>query len=478
MLLSGCAWSTIASVDGDGGKANGQSSEPSVSSDGRYVAFSSYATDLVPDDNNGQPDIFVRDLRAGITRRVNVDVAGGDADSSSFEPSISADGRYVAFTSNASDLVEGDGNARFDVFVRDLVAGTTTRATVDTTGGDPDSGILDHISLSANGRFVAFRSLAADLVAGDSNAKVDVFVRDLQAGTTARASVDAAGGDGNDHSLAPSVSADGRFVVFNSLASDLVAGDTNGRPDVFVRDLQAGMTTKVTTGAFGVYEGARPEISADGRFVVFAGTDLEGVFVYDRETGTTALASVGTPQSSQPSISADGRFVAYNSYSPELEGPTIYVRDRLSSTTASVASSGSYLLSDLAPRISGDGRSVAFADKLDNVIGVGGASVFDVVVRSTTVPTISSASPSTLVPGSTATVAVSGTNFLPGASASITGGVVVSQATRLSDTSLELLVSVPADAAPGLLLLLVSIPQTGPGPAALSTGVCSCVTIN
>jgi hypothetical protein len=98
-------------------------------------------------------------------------------------------------------------------------------------------------------------------------------------------------------------------------------------------------------------------------------------------------------------------------------------------------------------------------------------------VRTTTVPTISSAAPSTLAPGSTITLTVTGTNFLPGASATISGAVLVNQTTRLSDTSLELSVSVPANATPGGRILSVSIPQTGPGPSARSSGICSCVTV-
>jgi Tol biopolymer transport system component len=169
---------------------------PVLSGDGRFVAFSSQANDLVPGDDNDSFDVFVRDLQNGTTTRVSVDTSGGDANASSSSPSISADGHLVAFVSGATDLVVGDGSGGInqnDVFVRNLLTGVTTRVSVDMAGGDADA-TSDEISISANGRFVAFSSDAADLVPGDSHRvddqgsqfDSDVFVRDLQTGTTTR----------------------------------------------------------------------------------------------------------------------------------------------------------------------------------------------------------------------------------------------------------------------------------------------------
>ncbi|MCK5377269.1 MAG: PD40 domain-containing protein, partial [Acidobacteria bacterium] len=153
-----------------GGAGNGDSrlmvSRWAINSDGRYVAFESDATDLVADDTNGVTDVFVRDVELGTTTRVSVDVNGEDADGPSEDPSISADGRYVAFRSAASDLVEGDGNGVGDVFVRDLHRGATIRISVDTEGGDAD-GESNTQSISADGRVVAFSSHATDLINGD-----------------------------------------------------------------------------------------------------------------------------------------------------------------------------------------------------------------------------------------------------------------------------------------------------------------------
>lgn len=310
--------------------------DPSLSADGGFVAFHSVASDLVAGDGNGVHDVFVRDLMAGTTMRASLDLAGRDPNGRSMDPSLSADGRYVAFQSYASDLVAGDGNHAADVFVRDLVGGTTTRASVDAEGGDPN-GSSYAPAFSADGRYVAFFSFASDLVPGDGGGHSDVFVRDLVAGVTVRASVDTEGGDPNRWSFFPSVSADGRYVAFHSYASDLVPGDRNAFTDVFVRDLVAGTTVRGSVDT----EGGDPNsaststsISAEGRYVVFYSyaSDLvpgdennwSDVFVRDLVAGATLRASVdlggGDPNwnSTYPSISADGRYVAFDSLASDL----------------------------------------------------------------------------------------------------------------------------------------------------------------
>jgi Tol biopolymer transport system component len=326
-----------ASVDTGGGDADRGSAGPTISADGRYVAFHSEASDLVQGDGNGVMDVFVRDMVAGTTVRASVDTGGGDPDGDSGGPSISADGRYVAFSSRATDLVAGDGNGTHDVFIRDLVAGTTVRASVDTEGGDPDS-FSDENSISADGRYVAFQSFATDLVAGgDGNGGYDIFVRDLVAGTTVRASVDTGGGDPDNGSLSPSISADGGYVAFESFATDLVQGDGNNTWDIFVRDLVAGTTVRASVdmgGGDARSSSNSASISSDGRYVAFfsLATDLVAgdgnrvgdVFVRDLVAGTTVRASVdtggGDPDggSSIPSISADGRYVAFSSVATDL----------------------------------------------------------------------------------------------------------------------------------------------------------------
>jgi Tol biopolymer transport system component len=265
------------SVTRGGGDPRGASAAPSISADGRYVAFSSKAGNLVQGDYTMHwSDIFVRDLVAGTTVRASLDTGGGDPNGGSYEPTLSADGRYVAFHSFASDLAAGDGNAASDVFVRDLIAGTTVRASVDSGGGDPNSASFSP-SISADGRYVAFHSFASDLVAGDGNADYDIFVRDLVARTTVRASLDTGGGDPNGGSLYPAISADGRYVAFHSYASDLVPRDGNGLLDVFVRDLGAATTVRASVDTAGgdpnadsFFYGHGLSISADGRYVTFS----------------------------------------------------------------------------------------------------------------------------------------------------------------------------------------------------------------
>ena len=241
---------TIASVGVKPVTRNGPGAgEAAISANGRVVAF-------VSNSVNGEGDVFVRDRGPGTTRRVSVGRGGKQASHDSWGPSISADGRFVAFTSFASNLVAGDANNTYDVFVRDLVAGTTERVSVSRAGKEVE-GNSEMAAISANGRFVAFSSDAPNLVAGDtskcidedgSRSCVDVFVRDRVAGTTMRVSVSSSGKQGNHDSENAAISADGGFVAFSSRASNLVDGDTNNTQDVFVRDRVAGTTTLLSVG--------------------------------------------------------------------------------------------------------------------------------------------------------------------------------------------------------------------------------------
>ena len=220
-----------------------ESTEPALSAHGRYVAFESSATNLVPHDTNRLGDVFVRDRRTGKTTRVSLDShgrqGGGDrTNNGSNAPAISANGRYVAFHSADSNLVPGDSNRVFDVFVHDRRTGRTSRVSVSSSGTQADQETLGALSISSDGHYVAFTSLASNLVAGDSNEITDVFLRDLRAGTTTLASIGQAGNQGDDASSASGVafSANDRYLAFSSWAANLVSGDTNIVPDAFVRD--------------------------------------------------------------------------------------------------------------------------------------------------------------------------------------------------------------------------------------------------
>src|SRR5205814_1263965 len=197
------------------------------SADGRFVAFAAWARNLAPGDTNGFGDVFVHDRGTGVTERLSVDGAGTEANDTIHQPAISADGRFVAFVSAATNLVPGDTNGLSDVFVHDRRTRRTERVSVDSAGTQAD-GASASPALSADGRFVAFSSSATNLVPGDTNGQADVFVHDRRTGTTERVSVDSAGTGANGWSERPSISADGRFVAFCSYATNLVPRDTNG----------------------------------------------------------------------------------------------------------------------------------------------------------------------------------------------------------------------------------------------------------
>ena len=287
------------SVDSAGNQATdffSGSRRPAISADGRFVTFDSTAT-LVAGDTNNHPDVFVHDRQTGATTRVSVDSVGNQTGGGAL-PAISGDGRFVAFLSDTSDLVPGDTNGALDVFVHDRQTGATTRVSVDSAGNQEDSnnGRYRDVAISGDGRFVAFASDASNLVAGDTNGTGDVFVHDRQTGATTRVSVDSAGGQGNNESGngGLDISGDGRFVAFESVASNLIESDTIFE-DVFVHDRLTGATTRVSVDSAGRqadHVSTHPSISDDGRFVAFESLasnlvagDTNGIwdiFVHDR----------------------------------------------------------------------------------------------------------------------------------------------------------------------------------------------------
>ena len=386
---------TRVSVASDGTQANGGSFTPSISADGRYVAFASIAVNLVSGDTNGVQDIFVHDRQTGQTTRVSVASGGAQANGPSFDPSISADGRYVAFASLATNLVSGDTNNEQDIFVHDRQTGQTTRVSVATGGGQANLASSDP-SISADGRYVAFESIASNLVSGDTNNTGDIFVHDRQTGATTRVSIGPGGTQANRGSLAPSISADGRYVAFHSSATNLVSGVTNGTTHIFVHDRQTGATTRVSVASDGTEGNSgsiKPSISADGRYVAFQSiaTNLvsgctngtQHIFVHDRQTGQTTCVSVasdgteGNSGSNDPSISANGRYVAFQSQANNLvSGDTgfitdIFIHDRQTGVTTrvSIAFDGTEANNvSSAPSISADGRYIAFESNASNLV--------------------------------------------------------------------------------------------------------------
>lgn len=392
-------------------QANNDSFQPDLNENGRLVTFYSRATNLVPGDTNGVRDVFVYDRHTRQTTRVSVATGGGQANGESLEPALSANGRYVAFRSAATNLVPGDTNGTIDVFVHDRQTGTTSRVSVATGGGQSNNNSFSP-ALSADGRFVTFHSFATNLVPGDTNGVLDVFVHDRQTGATTRVSVATGAIQGNNTSRAGFLSENGRLVAFESDATNLVPGDTNGVRDLFVHDRQTGATIRVSvaTGG-GQVNGASEdaELSADGRYVTFQSDatnlvagDTNGVgdvFVHDRQTTTTTRVSVasgglqGGGESSEGTISGDGRFVAFLSFSTNLaaddtngEGD-VFVHDRQTNTTTRMSvTTGGGQGNDFScnPAISQDGRIVGFFSDSTNLVPVDTNGIRDIFIHNRT----------------------------------------------------------------------------------------------
>jgi Tol biopolymer transport system component len=360
-----------------------------VSADGRFVVFTSWSSRVVPGDTNDRPDVFVRDMQAGTVERVNVGPGGVEANYGGEWPSISADGRFVAFHSAATNLVAGDSPDYLDVFVRDRQNGTTRRVGVDLAGTPPNDS-TGFPSLSADGRYVAFRSWATNFPAGAGNgADAALFVQDLATGVTDHVDVALGGGPADGEAFTVAINADGRYIAFASRATNLVAGDTNASSDVFVRDRLLRTTERVSVSsgnAQGDLHSHSAAISVDGRYVAFesGASNLasggawphSGVFVRDRQLGTTERVSVyqsgvqdpGTV--SEPSISADGRFVAFTYYTGgEAAQWHVVRRDRAMSHTAWIDVSSSGVPGNEGsglPVMTPDGRFVVFVSLATN----------------------------------------------------------------------------------------------------------------
>jgi Tol biopolymer transport system component len=398
------------SIASDGTQGNAFSFRPSISADGRYILFSSDASNLVVDDKNGSTDIFVYDRQTNETTRVSIASDGTEGNAPAFSHSISADGRYVAFASHATNLVAGDVNGREDVFIHDRQTGQTSLVSV-ASDGTQGNGQSQFPSISADGRYIAFISYASNLVTGDINGHQDVFVHDRQTGQTSLISVASDGTQGDGHVHAPSISADGRFVAFSSGSTNLVSGDTNNQDDIFVHDQQTQQTNRVSIASDGKqgnndsYEGT---ISANGRYVTFASDadnlvsgDANGfrdIFVHDQQTGETSLISVAyngvqaNGGSDGPSISTDGRYVAFASFANNLisednnGAADAFVYDRQTGYTSLVSIAFDGMQSNShsyygGRSVSDNGRFVTFFSEASNLVSDDTNEVIDVFVH-------------------------------------------------------------------------------------------------
>lgn len=399
------------SVSSNGTQADGPSTFPAVSEDGRYVAFDSSATNLIGLDTNGASDVFVRDRKTGKTRRVSVRSNGLQGNGASQIPDISSSGRFVTFLSGASNLVAGDSNGTLDIFVHDRKTDKTTRVST-RSNGDEANGASLYPKISADGRFVAFESSATNLVPGDGNGVSDVFVKDRKTGKTRRVSVRSNGAQGNNVSLYSDISPNGRYVTFTSVATNLVNGDMNGQIDVFLHDRKNGKTKRSSVGTAGEGNGQSllSTVSNNG-LVAFASTstNLVGgdtnatydIFVRNTSANNIRRVSISTagdqgngqsPAMWRPEISGSGRYVAFESNATNLVGndtngaTDVFVRDRSQNKTRRVSvrfdgsqTNGSSFHAD----VTDNGRFIVFTSSATNIVAGDSNATNDIFLRST-----------------------------------------------------------------------------------------------
>ena len=423
---------TRASTDSEDNEVTGASDWPVISAgeDYLYVAFQSLATDLVDNDGNGYCDIFVKDI-AGETTRISTDVDGDEGQFDSEWPGISADGEHIVFYSNVFTLLtSSDTNASDDIFVKDdwqTETPTLNRVSTDSSGNQVfDPKYAGGVAINADdgtddARYVVFMSMADNLVPGDTNGTADIFVKDRDNGTTTRVSTDSSGNQGNGISEWPAISATGRYVVFESTATNLVSGDTNGRMDVFRKDRVSGDTIRVSmSGSSQLNQhSCCPVISEDGRYVAYMSVETDAwdhiidgkkydIYLADLQNpASPALTRItngdnggGDGHSWWPVITPDGRYVAFYSDAEDLvlEGQEedangaadVFRWDRTYQTTKLVSTSstgeqGTYqpqgvpsnLGSSSWPSISADGRYVAFSSFATNLVDEDGDGYYD-----------------------------------------------------------------------------------------------------
>lgn len=401
---------TRVSLTNAGLESDGHSYDEYISTTGRFVVFASTATNLIDGEFHFSQQIYLRDRQLNKTYLCSKDLAGNEGNDNSSRPYVTADGRYVTFTSLANNLVINDNNGWSDVFRKDMQTGQIIRVSVSTAGVEADNDCADGIC-SDDGRYVTFSSFATTLVSGDPMYQ-DVFLRDTQLNKTTKVSVSTAGTAGNGDSGRPKLTPDGHYVAFHSLAENLVTPDTVATREVFLRDL-VGNTTERIAITFDNKESSgnatNPMCSANGRFVAFAssGTDLvtgdgngaRDVFVRDRQLKTTervSLSTAGVEQDgdlfdSTVSISDDGRFVAFNSYAVNLglvtddnNAADVFVRDRQDSKTYHVSVSTAGAISNAASShatISGNGQFACYVSSGDNLVANDKNGTQDAFVR-------------------------------------------------------------------------------------------------
>lgn len=371
-------------AQGNDASGNGLGRQLQISEDGRFVVFTSFASNLVPGDTNGEKDVFVRDTLAGTTIRASVGHQGQQGDGRCDSVGISADGRFVVFMSESSNLDPLDFNGQRDIFLYDSQAGTSELVS-RSFSADSAAGSSESPSITADGGQVCFWSSGTNIVFGDTNGVGDVFVWNRATGTSQRVSTDSSGGQNSAPSRFPHIARQGRYVTFEGPDGDLVFVDSNGGDDVFVKDILSGGVERAQRAIQLDGDSRRPQISGDGRYVVFQSTStiavsgdsngLQDVFLWDAFAGGLTRVSESTSGaqangiSFDPRISADGQWITYESTASNLVAgdsnglADVFVTSRLfgATTRASLDDSGLQIASStFGPELSGDGRFVGF----------------------------------------------------------------------------------------------------------------------
>ncbi|NYB51955.1 MAG: PD40 domain-containing protein [Methanobacteriaceae archaeon] len=419
------------SVSSDGSQSNAASSNPSISADGRYIAFTSYADNLVPGDTNGFSDIFIRDNVLNTTIRASVSNTGEEGNGDSNEPAISVDGRYVTFTSNANNLVPGDTNGVSDIFLRDILLGINKRISITNTGKE-SNGDSNEPAISADGRFIAFSSYATNLVPSDNNGKCDIFLYDNDSGQITRLTVSNTGNEANGNSEKPTINGDGSLIAFISSANNLVENTVNSYSGVYIYNRNSGILEKVNTSSFegGFYNFNYPSISANGSYLVFT-SGGNSLLIYNTSSKTIEQVEIswnGVPNSMtiEPSISADGRYVAVSSANHEISDTIdrwmdVYIYDQFSKTTKLISSSTgeTSFYSSYQPSISADGHTVAFSSLSDVLISDDTNNCKDIFVYTENYPLTATINPDCTKSGDIVTIQVSPSPNIASVSATI-----------------------------------------------------------
>jgi Tol biopolymer transport system component len=348
-------------------------------------------------DTGSQIDVFSSNDPVNRIRRVSSSSKGVQADAPSNEPAISANGRFVAFESDATNLVRGDTNGVSDIFVRNVRNGNVIRVSVGASGTQAN-GASFNASISGDGRFVVFQSDASNLVPNDTNGKTDVFLHDTRNGSTTRISVDSRGNQAGEISFAGRISRDGRFVTFSSQDRDL---DGNAPSffgtNVFLRDIQAGTTTRIVSPSEAGFNdpsfsdstrSTAAAISGDGRYVVYQtvisiGRTAATLFVYDKQTQTSQrIDSIERSSFRSPSISDDGRYIAYHKVVPFLPAISTKIYDQQTKSFRDILQDptrrNGIPISGLS--LSGNGRYLAFSSSRNNIVPNDTNSAEDVFV--------------------------------------------------------------------------------------------------